>query len=297
MPHGATKLATPYAEDRYPSRQTSRTALMPRLDPVVYCDADASAGGPLDVREVERYERDGFLLVDTLLPPEQLATLHEEVAPLLRAPALRQHPACKREADSNVIRSLFDVTGFSPLFLAAARAPEIIRIAEQLLGSQVYLYQSRLNVKRTRYGGAFNWHSDFETWHVHDGLPRMRMLTCLVCLTANTAFNGPLLCIPGSHRTYFSLPRQTPEFLDAATARRLRQQGGVTRLEGPPGTVAFFDCNLAHSSESNTSRQDRINLYFVYNSVLNPPEAPFSGFQPRPDYHCKRNAGPILPVP
>ena len=53
-------------------------------------------------------------------------------------------------------------------------------IAEQILGSQVYIHQSRVNLKPGFKGKEFYWHSDFETWHIEDGMPRMRALSCSI---------------------------------------------------------------------------------------------------------------------
>src|SRR3546814_3200003 len=47
-------------------------------------------------------------------------------------------------------------------------------VARFLLDDTVYIHQSRLNYKPGFQGKEFYWHSDFETWHVEDGMPRMR---------------------------------------------------------------------------------------------------------------------------
>ncbi len=75
----------------------------------------------------------------------------------------------------------------------------------------MYIHQSRINYKSGFRGREFYWHSDFETWHVEDGLPAMRTLSCSVSLTPNTEHNGPLMVIPGSHRKYVACIGETPE--------------------------------------------------------------------------------------
>lgn len=66
-------------------------------------------------------------------------------------------------------------------------------------GGDVYIHQSRINDKFGFKGSGFNWHSDLETWHSEDGMPRMRALSASLMLTDNNEFNGPLMLIPGSH--------------------------------------------------------------------------------------------------
>ncbi len=59
-------------------------------------------------------------------------------------------------------------------------------------------------------GKGFNWHSDFETWHSEDGMPRMRCLSCSIVMTDNNEFNGPLMLIPSSQKYFIPCVGRTP---------------------------------------------------------------------------------------
>ncbi len=83
--------------------------------------------------------------------------------------------------------------------------------ARQILGSDVYVHQSRINVKPGFGATGFYWHSDFETWHAEDGLPNMRTVSVSIALTENFDTNGGLMIMPGSHKSF-----------SAARARRRR---------------------------------------------------------------------------
>lgn len=89
-------------------------------------------------------------------------------------------PEVIREPGSDEIRSIFAVHR-EGLFRQLANHPRILPIVQQILGSQVYVHQSRINFKQGFTGKEFYWHSDFETWHVEDGMPRMRALSLLHC--------------------------------------------------------------------------------------------------------------------
>jgi ectoine hydroxylase len=187
----------------------------------------------------------------------------------------------------------------------------LVNVARQILGSEVYVHQSRLNLKPGFSGKEFYWHSDFETWHVEDGMPRMRALSCVILLTENNEFNGPLMLIPGSHMHYISCVGQTPldhykqslkkqEYgvPDQASLRFLVERGGIQAPKGQAGSVVFFDCNAMHGSNSNISPFPRSNLFFVYNSVDNALRAPRSGLLPRPEFIASRQqTAAILPLP
>src|SRR3546814_17551354 len=107
----------------------------------------------------------------------------------------------------------------------------------------VYIHQSRLNYKPGFKGKEFYWHSDFETWHVEDGMPRMRALSMSVLLAENTPHNGPLMLIPGSHQPYLTCVGTTPDdhYLcslkppaSGVTAAELLPYLAPTHGHGPP---------------------------------------------------------------
>src|SRR5690606_38632279 len=99
---------------------------------------------------------------------------------------VRALPESITEPGSGALRSLFAPHRHSAIIAALARDPRLLDIAEHLLGGPVYLHQARVNYKLGLSGAPFYWHSDFETWHAEDGLPRMRTLSISVALTENT---------------------------------------------------------------------------------------------------------------
>jgi ectoine hydroxylase len=164
------------------------------------------------------------------------------------------------------------------------------------------VHQSRVNFKPAFDGREFYWHSDFETWHVEDGMPRMRALSLSLNLTDNNAFNGPILLIPRSHRRYASCPGLTPPNHHERSLQRQEygvptreqltgfvQQGGIVAETGPAGSAVLFDCNLMHGSVANITPWPRCNVFIVFNSVDNALVAPFSGQAARPPHIASRD--------
>ncbi len=214
------------------------------------------------------------------------------------------------EPESGDLRSLFAVHRHSEVFDRLARDPRLLDVAEYLLGSQVYLHQSRANLKPGFRGKEFYWHSDFETWHVEDGMPRMRAVSMSLSLTDNFEYNGPLMLIPGSHFQYVSCIGETPkdnyrqslkrqEFgvPDDESLHALVHDGGIITATGNAGTVLFFDCNVMHGSNSNITPHPRSNVFFVYNSIENRLENPFGAPKPRPEFIGARNhVEPLEPI-
>jgi ectoine hydroxylase len=289
--------------DVYRSRTDQESAIILRQDPVIYPGPHAQGECALSEHQLRSYRKNGFIQLRGLLPDAEVAELLDEAGRLAVASGREQRPEAVCEPDSRVVRSVFRVHGLSVIFNRLMRDGRLLDVARQILGGEVYVHQSRLNLKPGFGGKEFYWHSDFETWHVEDGMPRMRAISCVVLLTENNEFNGPLLLVPGSHMHYIACVGQTPPdhykqslrkqeygVPDPASLQSLIERGGLQSTKGPAGSVVFFDCNTMHGSNSNISPFPRANLFCVYNSVENRLAAPLHGLQPRPEFIAAREA-------
>lgn len=310
-------------EDLYPSRKGGQVLVIPRKDPIVHSslessrEAGAGSGaasrgaaeqGPLSRAQRELFEENGYLAFEAILSVESLREVQARADALREAAVAegRSDPEIIREPESDEIRSIFAIHEQDPVFARTLRAPGLIATAEQILGGPVYIHQSRINYKPGFVGREFYWHSDFETWHVEDGMPRMRAFSLSISLTENRALNGPVMVIPGSHRQFVACPGWTPDEHYRTSLRRqeigvppreilarLVEERGVESPTGPPGSALLFDCNLMHGSNGNITPFPRTNLFVVFNSMENPLEAPFSGQPPRPNYIGTRDPKPL----
>lgn len=287
--------------DPYYSRTSEQWEAAERADPVVWGDNP----GPLSAEEVDRYRRDGFLFFPNLLSGDEVEALLAE-ARQVAADWPDDRKGLVREPGSDIVRSVFRLHRHSERYQELFRDDRLHGRARQLLGSDVYIHQSRVNYKPALDGREFFWHSDFETWHVEDGMPRMRAVSVSVFLTESHEFNGPLMVIPGSQNTYIRCAGATPENHFEKSLRRqeygvpsrealeqLTADGGIVAPKGPAGSVVFFESNTMHGSTGNLSPTPRINLFAVYNSVDNALVDPFCDRPPRPDYLAERSVTPL----
>lgn len=293
--------------DRYPSRHAPQHRISNRLDPVVYGTAET---GPLDASQLGFYQDNGYLTLDQLLTPAELVRCAEELQRLRADEQIKASDEAVIEPESRELRSLFAVHRSNEVLRALCQHPRLVAIARQLLGSKVYIHQSRINYKNGFRGKEFFWHSDFETWHSEDGVPAMRMVSCSISLTPNTEHNGPLMLMPGSHHRFVSCVGETPDnhykaslkrqevgVPDDASLTQLVHEFGITSPKGPAGSVTFFECNTMHGSNSNITPLPRSNVFVVYNSVENTPQAPFCGLSPRPNFIAEREDFTPLNLP
>ena len=306
MPVTTPEMPSQATPDLYPSRTKDEPEILERSDPVVYGGA---ADGPLSADQLTLFEQQGFLILPAFLSTAEVAACQRELSRLADSAEIRQRPEAIIEPDNAELRSLFAPHRPQPsrLFAQVAGDERIARMAMQILNSDVYIHQSRINLKPGFAGKEFYWHSDFETWHVEDGMPRMRAVSCSILLTENFEFNGPLMLVPGSHHHYVSCVGETPDdhyqlslrrqqfgVPDNASLSRLVQDGGIVTGVGPAGTVVLFDCNVLHGSNGNITPYPRSNLFFVYNSVENPLCSPFCGKKPRPEFVASREHCPTI---
>ncbi|MFC5800649.1 ectoine hydroxylase [Streptomyces formicae] len=289
--------------DLYPTRGATETAI-PRQDPVVW--SPPGAPGPIAPSEMQAYERDGFLAIEELITPDEVAVYRAELERLVDDPAVRADERSIVEPKSQDVRSVFEVHRISEVFAGLVRDERVVGRARQILGSDVYVHQSRINVKPGFGASGFYWHSDFETWHAEDGLPRMRTVSVSIALTENFATNGGLMIMPGSHRTFLGCAGETPkdnykkslQMQDAGTPSdgaltAFADRHGIRLFTGSAGSATWFDCNAMHGSGDNITPYPRSNVFIVFNSVENAAQDPFAAPVPRPSFIGARDFAPV----
>lgn len=290
---------TTITTDNYITRVDTQPHISERKDPVVY----GQAPGPLSPNEVSSFKNNGYLFFDSFFSGEELEVMQKNQLTLKSDNLHKSTPEIVFELENKVktIRSIFDIHRSDTYIQRLAKTPKLTQMIKQLLDSDLYIHQSRINYKPAFRGKEFYWHSDFETWHSEDGMPHMRAISCSILLSENTAYNGALMLIPGSHHYFISCTGHTPEnhykdslrkqeygVPDDENLTHLMKKHGIVSPLGGAGSVLLFDCNILHGSNSNISPTPRTNLFFVYNSIHNIVQAPFGKTKPRPEYIANR---------
>ncbi|BBX37817.1 ectoine hydroxylase [Mycolicibacterium mageritense DSM 44476 = CIP 104973] len=284
--------------DTYPTRLDHAIAPIPRQDPVVWGQATS---GPLKQGVLDGFADKGYLIRPDTVAEESLPALRHELD-RIAADLDPDDPRVIREP-GGTIRSIFEPHLLSELVAEVVRLDTVLPVARQLLGSDVYIHQARINLMPGFTGTGFYWHSDFETWHAEDGMPAIRAVSCSIALTHNYPYNGSLMVIPGSHHTFYPCVGATPDnnhdtslvsqrigVPDENTLTKAVDQCGIDQFTGPPGTALWFDANLLHGSGSNITPLPRSNIFLVFNSVDNALGEPYAAPRPRPEYLAARRA-------
>ncbi|MEQ9316286.1 MAG: ectoine hydroxylase [Henriciella sp.] len=286
-------------EDIYATRKAQAPRLRERHEPVVRTSQSSRA--PISRAKLEEFDRNGFIVLEDVFSPEEVERMRATANEVREYPDSLADDTVISEPDSGAVRSVFAIHRQTIDFDLVSRDPRLAGLAQHILGDDVYIHQSRLNYKPAFKGKEFYWHSDFETWHAEDGMPRMKALSMSVMLTDNHPQAGPVMFVPGSHETFIACEGETPEdnyksslkrqrtgIPDMASIEALVKDGGIVAPAPKAGSVVIFDCNTLHASNGNITPFERMNAFFVYNAWSNRLDAPYAAPAPRPEHIAHR---------
>lgn len=266
--------------------------------------------------EMKLYKEQGYIFLPGLFSQEEVEIMKEQL-PQVFAEA---SPRRILEKQGSIVRSVYGLHRTNEVFERLSKHPRLVQAAMQLLESDVYIYQFKVNAKAALGGDVWEWHQDFIFWQKEDAMLTPRVINAAVLLDDMTEFNGPIFIIPGSHaegvidmtarhtngngsnghNPYNGMPAWISDLttdlkysLSKEVIERLVRTKGIVAPKGPAGSVLFFDANIVHASPSNLSPFDRAVAFVTYNSVENIP-APVE--KPRPDFLVDRQVAPIVPL-
>jgi phytanoyl-CoA hydroxylase len=236
-------------------------------------------------REVDRYDRDGYLIIPELLDPGLLAAAKQESVAICRGERGVIDGvtiATEDESDERVLRTYLCIHfphKVSPLARDLARHPVAVDVLAGVIGPNIKMMQSMLFIKSEGKPGQA-WHQD-ET-HIPT---RDRSLSAVwIALDDATVENGCLWVIPGSHRPGVLYPdreQEDPRFDCTREAYGFRYaEEDAVPVELPAGAALVFDGYLLHRSLPNSGRHGMrralVNHYMSAESLL-PWFAPAQG--------------------
>jgi phytanoyl-CoA hydroxylase len=208
--------------------------------------------------EQRAFAENGFLVIEDLLSPEELATLRERTEAiasvrLTHVPEryLQVEPAIQRgeaqaETRRDSFRKMYYLANFDEVYRAHAQNPKILAVIEAFLGPDLKLYEDQLFMKPPLHGSAQGYHQDSQAWTPI--VPR-NLITCWVALDDATLENGCLRMVRGSHRWGLLLPEQTMYL------RKLAERGELP--EEVPVPLRAGSCSFHHSLTVHTSGPNR----------------------------------------
>ena len=226
----------------------------------------------LDRDAIERYRRDGVIVVEGLLDEVTRRRMKQVLAELIeRARNVTTHDEVydlepTHSMTEPRVRRIKKPHLVHPVFAEFMRTPALLDVLSALLGpSGVRLHGSKLNLKSPEYGSPVEWHQDWAFYpHTNDDV-----LAVGVLLDDATEENGPLLVLPGSHLgPTFDHHGPDGRFCGAMDpARDCLDFASAIPLIARAGSCSFHHVRAVHGSAQNRSSQSRNLLLYEFTAA------------------------------
>jgi ectoine hydroxylase-related dioxygenase (phytanoyl-CoA dioxygenase family) len=151
-----------------------------------------------------------------------------------------------------------------PYYNQLTQHEAILGVLSQVLGPNIRLYGTKLNMKDAGAGEAVEWHQDWAFFpHTNDDLLNVGILIDEV-----DEDNGPLIVLPGSHKGPIYDHSSGGHFAGAIDpeASGLDFSKGDA-LTGPAGTITLHHVRVVHGSAINRSSNPRRLLLHIYSAA------------------------------
>jgi ectoine hydroxylase-related dioxygenase (phytanoyl-CoA dioxygenase family) len=245
--------------------------------------------GRLSQAAVDRFRRDGYLVVEHGVTPAQLAALNAQLDAWVeesRAHTTNYGRTLDGKARFDLepahtaavprLRRVANPIEISAAYRDALMTAPFVDMLEDLIGPDIKFHHCKVNVKLAYSEQRVGWHQD----HPYDPHTNDDVVVALVMLTDMTLDNGCLLVVPGSHTERYSLYRGdryvgeiAPEHLPGIARR-------AVPVTGEAGSVCLQHTWLVHGSGPNRTDRARALLICDYTAAdafpLTPPAVPSS---------------------
>ena len=243
-------------------------------------DTQLAATTGLTPAQQEAFARDGYLVLTDFAPAPQLRELQQVARQELqdrRNPleyeSLADYPGLPSSVNTDAgdtVRRLLQAYDRHPLFAAWATSTALVEVMQDLLGDDILLVRNHHNCLMTKHpqgGSRTGWHRDTRYWH----FTRPELVNAWLALDTESAGNGALRVVPGSHRLDLPLERMDDALFlrDDPSNQDLLANAVCVNLA--PGDVLLFHSHLLHAAGNNRSDAVKHSLVFTYRAVDNPP--------------------------
>lgn len=219
----------------------------------------------LSEEQIAAYGDQGFLVLEKRVPIAVIETIRAEVARFeglargMTVSDARIDLEDSHRPDAPRIRRVKLPHRHSAAIDALMRSDLVLAPVRDLIGPDLRLRTSKLNMKSAGFGAAVEWHQDFAFYpHTNDDL-----LAVGILIDDMTTENGPLMVFPGTHKGPILDHHHNGVFAGAVDLSRAGfDQADAAALMGPAGSITLHHARALHGSALNTSARDRRIIFF-----------------------------------
>ena len=235
-------------------------------------------------KEIKFFDDNGYLFIDKFIKKNIITGIKSEISKTLKKIGKDSKNFEVLYEDDGSIRLVRNIHDNIEFFKNLVVSSSLIEIAKSLLKSDVYVLNSKLNIKSAFTGGHFDWHQDYSYWA--DQYSKPDIISMSIFVDDIFPHSAPIMVIPRSHkrglikvphrdkmsveekRSYpkirrDNLPHSLPNEIIMEEANKNKIIDGV----GSTGSVFIFHSNTFHASNINLSPFDRSTILIRYNST------------------------------
>lgn len=219
----------------------------------------------LTAEQIAHYEEHGYLVLERRLPDTILTDIRAEIARFedearsMTASNDRLDLEDSHTMDDPRLRRIKLPHTISDVFRDLMYSDHILAPARDLIGPNLRLHTTKLNMKSAGYGAAVEWHQDYAFYpHTNDDI-----LAIGVIIDDMASENGPLMVYPGSHKGPVYDHHVDGVFAGAFLPEAVGlNPADAVELKGPAGSISIHHGRIVHGSALNTSDRSRRILFY-----------------------------------
>jgi ectoine hydroxylase len=216
--------------------------------------------------QVESYNQNGCLVLEDRIPMAVIENIRTEIARFedeargMTASSDRLDLEDSHTPDRPRVRRIKLPHTISDVVNELMLSDYILAPVRDLIGPNLRLHTTKLNMKSAGYGAAVDWHQDIAFYpHTNDDV-----LAVGVMIDDMASENGPLAVFPGSHRHPVH-NHHDPQGVFCGTmnlAASGYDMADAIELSGPAGSISIHHGRAVHGSDQNNSSRDRRVLFY-----------------------------------
>jgi len=245
-------------------------------------DIATAAADAAFAREAAAFAADGYVVLRGLVPAASCDAIAAEVDASLHpvlAPAEFEvdvgypgAPESRDAAGGDTPRRLLHAYSRFAALRPLVTDERIARHLRAVMGTErVMLSQCHHNCVMTKAPGFSSetlWHQDIRYW----AFERPELVSLWLALGDETAANGALQVIPGTHREAFADHRlDEARFLRPEQAENQALIARARTVELAKGDVLLFHCRAFHAAGRNLTDRLKLSCVFTYHAADNAP--------------------------
>ncbi len=214
---------------------------------------------PLSQKQLFDYEKDGYLILPSVLAPSDIAEIHKEILEHLNDVEAR---FVEDEAYQKIRMYRRFAVGLhikKEKIRTFVSSPIFKEIGKAFIGNEVDLFGTSTIVKSEGRNRSIDWHQDL----AYDKGQDLSRIICWTSITESHPENGGLFIFPGSHKLGLQ-PHEKSELYE-----RDVQTIGVDEKKALPlhlekGQIIVLHPLVIHGSSENRTNSDRVALMSMY---------------------------------